>query len=66
MSADDDKKRAPGQGFSLGADGFSKAFWVFMTVVLVAIGVVLLTSGYVGYGAMITVIGAAAAVNVLP
>lgn len=59
-----DKQREPGSGFSLGADGFSKAFWVFMTLVLLGIGAILLTSGYVGYGGMLVVIGLAAAVNV--
>lgn len=66
MSQTPDEKRPPGSGWSLGADGFSKAFWVFMTVVLAGIGLILLTSGYVGYGAMLMVIGVAAAVNVLP
>ena len=43
VSSTDDETRPPGQGWSLGADGFSKAFWLFMTVVLVVIGVILLT-----------------------
>lgn len=66
VSSTDDETRPPGQGWSLGADGFSKAFWLFMTVVLVVIGVILLTSGYVGYGGMLLVLGGAAFVNVLP
>ncbi len=66
MSENPNENRSPGAGWSLGADGFSKAFWVFMTLVLAGIGVGLLASGYVGYGGMLLVIAAAAAVNVLP
>lgn len=66
MSGEPDQKRPPAQGWSLGADGFSRAFWVVMAVVLWGIGLGLLMSGYVGYGGMLVVLGVAAAVNVLP
>ncbi|MCB0880708.1 MAG: hypothetical protein KDC33_00615 [Thermoleophilia bacterium] len=66
MSDEPEPKRLPAQGWSLGADGFPKALWVFMAVLLWGIGLGLLMSGYVGYGGMLVVLGVAAAVNVLP
>lgn len=58
--------RPPGSGWSLGADGLSTAFWIVMAVLLAGLGVVLLASGYHGYGAVILILAAAAAVNILP
>lgn len=57
--------RPPGSGWSLGADGLSAAFWIVMTILLAALGVILLVSGYLGYGAVILLLAAAAAVNIL-
>lgn len=66
MSDSRPSSRPPGSGWSLGADGLSTAFWIVMTTLLAGLGVVLLASGYYGYGAVILILAAAAAVNVLP
>lgn len=57
--------RPPGSGWTLGADGLSRAFWIVMAVVLAGLGAVLLASGYLGYGATILILSAAAAVNLI-
>ena len=53
----------PEQGWTLGADGFPKAAWISLAVLLAAFSLLLLVVGYVGYGAMIATLAAAAAVN---
>lgn len=65
MSETRPSSRPPGSGWSLGADGLSAAFWIVMTILLAALGAVLLLSGYLGYGAVILLLAAAAAVNLL-
>jgi hypothetical protein len=55
--------RPPETGWELGAGGLGKASWVTLAVLLAALGVLLLASGYVGYGGIIMILAAAAAVN---
>jgi hypothetical protein len=61
----DTQTRPPGSGWTLGADGLSRAFWIVMAVLLAGTGIALLASGYYGYGSIIVILAAAAAVNVL-
>lgn len=56
-------KRPPGAGWELGAAGLGKVSWAGLTVLLALIGVVLLLTGYIGYGVMILVLAVAAGVN---
>lgn len=55
--------RPPETGWEFGASGLSKVAWAILAVLLVALGVLLLVSGYTGYGGMILILAAAAAVN---
>jgi hypothetical protein len=57
--------RPPETGWQLGASGLSKVAWGILAVLLVALGVLLLVSGYIGYGGIILILAAAAAVNLL-
>ena len=57
--------RPPETGWELGASGLTKASWVTLAVLLAALGVLLLASGYIGYGGVILILAAAAAVNLL-
>jgi hypothetical protein len=57
--------RPPESGWELGAGGLGKVAWGVLTVLLVALGILLLASGYLGYGAIILILAAAAAVNLL-
>lgn len=57
--------RPPESGWELGAGGLGKFAWGVLTLLLVALGILLLASGYLGYGAMILILAAAAAVNLL-
>ena len=53
----------PETGWELGAGGLGKAAWLTLAILLAALGVLLLASGYVGYGGIILILAAAAAVN---
>ena len=55
--------RPPETGWELGASGLGKASWATLAVLLAALGVPLLASGYIGYGGIILILAAAAAVN---
>lgn len=55
--------RPPERGWELGAGGLPKASWGTLTVLLTVLGVLLLASGYMGYGGIILILAAAAAVN---
>ena len=55
--------RPPDSGWELGAGGLTRVAWAVLTIVLLALAVLLLVSGYLGYGGMILVVAAAAAVN---
>lgn len=59
----DDTRRPPGQGWTLGAGGLPKPFWGFLVVLLAGLGVTLVLLDYNGYGAVMFVLAAAAAVN---
>lgn len=52
-------------GWELGASGLGRAAWAGLGAFLLALGAVLLISGYTGYGAIILVLAAAAFVNLL-
>ncbi|MCB9011657.1 MAG: hypothetical protein H6531_07480 [Actinobacteria bacterium] len=62
---DDSQQRRPETGWTLGAGGLPKPVWGGVTVLLLILGIVLLLTGYIGYGALILIVGAAAAVNLL-
>ncbi len=55
--------RPPETGWELGAGGLTKASWATLAVLLVALAVLLLAAGYIGYGGIILILAAAAAVN---
>jgi hypothetical protein len=55
--------RPPETGWEFGAGGLTKASWATLAVVLVALAVLLLASGYMGYGGIILILAGAAAVN---
>jgi hypothetical protein len=58
-------ERPPESGWELGAGGLTKASWATLAATLVALAVLLLASGYMGYGGIILILAAAAAVNLL-
>jgi len=71
VSEDDAKRRRlplgpPEAGWTFGASGFPNVAWGTLSVLLGALAVYLLVVGYVGYGAVIAILAAAAAVNLLP
>ena len=55
--------RPPEAGWTLGAGGLSKGMWAGMSIIILALAVLLFWRGYMGYGAIVTVLAAAAAVN---
>ena len=55
--------RPPGSGWELGATGLTKASWGTLVALLVGLAILLFVSGYIGYGAIILIVAAAAAVN---
>jgi hypothetical protein len=57
--------RPPETGWELGAGGLTKASWATLAVLLVALAIFLLASGYIGYGGIILILAGAAAVNLL-
>ena len=57
--------RPPERGWELGASGLGKASWATLTIVLAALAVLLLASGYIGYGGIILILAGAAAVNLV-
>ncbi|MGD9695740.1 MAG: hypothetical protein AB7V42_08780 [Thermoleophilia bacterium] len=67
MSADQkpSQRRPPEKGWELGASGLGRASWITLTLLLAALGVLLLASGYIGYGGIILILAVAAAVNLL-
>ncbi len=56
----------PVGGWGFGAAGIPSGFWVGLSGVLVAVAIVLLGVDYTGYGALLLVLGLAAAVNLIP
>ncbi|MFN8108957.1 MAG: hypothetical protein U0Y82_03810 [Thermoleophilia bacterium] len=63
MTDESPRRRAPGDGWTLGASGLPKPVWGGMAVILAVLGVVLMATGYSGYGVLMLVLAAAAAVN---
>jgi hypothetical protein len=57
--------RPPDSGWELGAGGLTKVSWAVMTALLLALAVLLFSTGYIGYAGMIVVLALAAAVNLL-
>jgi hypothetical protein len=55
--------RPPETGWELGAGGLTKVAWAILAILLLGLGVLLLASGYIGYGGIILVLAGAAAVN---
>ncbi len=53
----------PETGWALGAGGLPRAFWAVVAGLLAALAVVILVMGYSGYGALLLILAAAAAVN---
>jgi hypothetical protein len=54
----------PEAGWALGAGGLPKAVWAVLAVLLLGLAGVLFGVGYIGYGAVIALLGGAAAVNI--
>jgi hypothetical protein len=57
------ERRPPETGWELGAGGLTKASWATLAILLAALAVLLLVSGYIGYGGIILILAGAAAVN---
>ena len=55
--------RPPEAGWNLGAGGLPKGMWAGMSILILALAVLLFWRGYMGYGAIVTILAAAAAVN---
>lgn len=53
----------PEKGWALGASGLSRAAWGGVALMLVALSILLFALGYYGYGALVGILAAAAAVN---
>lgn len=57
------ERRPPESGWELGASGLGRPAWAVLAILVLALAVILLVTGYVGYSAMILVLAIAAAVN---
>lgn len=55
----------PEAGWTFGAGGVPRVAWGTFAVLLTGLAVYLLAVGYVGYGAVIAILAASAAVNLL-
>ena len=56
----------PVGGWGFGAAGIPAGFWAGLSVLLVVVAIVLLAVEYTGYGALLLILGLAAAVNLIP
>jgi hypothetical protein len=56
----------PVGGWGFGAAGIPSGFWAGLSILLVVVAIVLLAVDYTGYGALLLVLGLAAAVNLIP
>lgn len=56
----------PEAGWTFGASGFPRVAWGILVVCLAGLSVFLFLVGYLGYGVVIAILAAAAAVNLLP
>ena len=63
--ADTPRRRGapPESGWAFGAGGLPRAFWLVLGALLLGLAVLILVLGYVGYGALLLILAAAAAVN---
>lgn len=59
----DGERRSREHGWELGAGGLTRASWGTLAALLAGLAILLLASGYMGYGAIIMILAAAAAVN---
>jgi hypothetical protein len=57
--------RPPETGWELGAGGLTKVAWAVLAILLAGLAILLLASGYIGYGGIILILAGAAAVNLL-
>jgi hypothetical protein len=57
--------RPPETGWELGAGGLTKVAWAILAILLAGLAILLLVSGYIGYGGIILILAGAAAVNLL-
>ena len=57
--------RPPEAGWEFGAGGLTKVAWAVLAVLLAGLAILLLVSGYTGYGGIILILAGAAAVNLL-
>ena len=57
--------RPPETGWELGAGGLTKVAWAVLAILLAGLAILLLVSGYIGYGGIILILAGAAAVNLL-
>ncbi len=53
----------PEKGWTLGASGLPRPVWGALAVLLALLAVLLFVLGYLGYGVLVLLLGAAAAVN---
>lgn len=68
MSGDDRSRRRlpsgpPVGGWAFGAGDVPRAFWGGLAAILAIVAILLLLSSYMGYGVMLAILAAAAAVN---
>jgi hypothetical protein len=56
----------PEAGWTFGASGFPSVAWAVLALCLAGLAVFLFVVGYLGYGVVIAILAAAAAVNLLP
>ena len=57
--------RPPEAGWEFGAGGLTKVAWAVLAILLAGLAILLLVSGYIGYGGIILILAGAAAVNLL-
>ena len=56
----------PVGGWGFGAKGIPAGFWVGLAILLLALALLLVEESYTGYGVLVAVLAAAAAVNLIP
>jgi len=54
----------PGRGWTSGAGGLPKTFWGMLAVLWLGLSILLFMLEYTGYGGLIAILAAAAAVNI--
>lgn len=56
----------PVGGWGFGAAGIPTGFWAGLSSLLIIAAIILLATGYTGYGMLVMALGLAAAVNLIP